>query len=63
VHIFYRAVGKVGEVTGVFLKHSPDAGPEAPDVVPVRLVCRLPGSARVRHRTPGTRRRLERLVY
>jgi len=29
-------------------KHSPDAGLEAPDVVPVRPVYRLPGSARVR---------------
>ena len=32
-------------------KHSPDAGPEAPDAVFVRPVCRLPGSARVRHQT------------
>jgi len=40
-----------------------DAGPEAPDAVLVRPVCRLPGSARVRHRTPGTGRRLERPVF
>jgi len=30
---------------------SPDVGPEAPDAVSVRPVCRLPSSARVRHRT------------
>jgi len=37
----------------VFLaeEHSPDAGPKAPDAVSVHSVCRLPGSARVRHRT------------
>jgi len=53
VHIFYCAGGKFGEVTGVFLaeRHLPDAGPEAPDAVPVRPVCRLPSSARDRHRT------------
>jgi len=44
-------------------KHSPDAGPEAPNVVSVRLVYRLPSSARVRHRTPGTGRRLERPMF
>ena len=61
MHSFYCAGGKIGEVAGVFLaeKHSPDAGPEAPDAVPVRPVCRLPGSGRVRQRTPGTGRRLE----
>ena len=32
-------------------KHSPDAGSEASDAVSERPVCRLPGSARVRHRT------------
>ena len=65
MHIFYCAGGKIGEVAGVFLaeKHSPDAGPEAPDAMPVRPMCRLPDSARVRHQTPGTRRRLERLVF
>ena len=42
---------------------APDAGPEAPDAVPVRPVCRLPGSARVRHRTPDTGRRLEHPVF
>ena len=47
MHIFYCAGGKIGEVVGV----SPDAGPQAPDAVPVRPVCRLSGSARVRHRT------------
>jgi len=53
VHIFYCAGGKIGEVAGVILakKHSPNGDLEAPDVVPVRPVCRLPGSARVRHRT------------
>jgi len=40
-------------------KHSPDAGSEAPDAVSERPVCRLAGSARVRHRTPGTGRKLE----
>ena len=37
---FYCTDGKFGEVTGVFLaeRHSPDAGPEAPDAVSVRLV-------------------------
>ena len=43
-------------------KHSPDAGSEAPDAVSERPVCRLPGSARVRHRTTGTGRKLERPV-
>ena len=45
--------GKFGEVTEVFFaeEHSPDAGLEAPDAVSERPVCRLPGSARVRHRT------------
>jgi len=53
VYIFYCAGGKFGVVAGVFLtkKHSPDAGSEAPDAVSERPVCRLPGSARVRHRT------------
>ena len=37
-------------------KHSPDAGSEAPDAVSERPVCRLPGPARVRHRTIGTER-------
>jgi len=40
-------------------KHSPDAGSEAPDAVSERPVCRLPDSARVRHRTPGTGRKME----
>ena len=64
MHIFYCAGGKIGEVAGVFLaeEHSPDAGSEAPDAVSERPVCRLPGSARVRHRTPGTGRKLERPV-
>ena len=65
VHIFYCAGGNFfGEVAGVFLaeEHSPDAGSEAPDAVPERPVCRLPGSARVRHRTPGTGRKLKRPV-
>jgi len=61
VHFFYCADGKVGEVAGVFL--APDTGPEAPEAVPVRPVCRLPGSARVRHRMPGTGRRLEHPVF
>ena len=43
-------------------EHTPDAGSEAPDAVPERPVCRLPGSDRVRHRTPGTGRKLERPV-
>jgi len=34
VHIFYYAGGKFGEVVA-------DAGPEAPDAVPVRPVCSL----------------------
>ena len=34
-------------------KHSPDAGPEAPDAVPVGPVCRQSDSVRVRHRTQG----------
>ena len=57
-------VGNFGEVTGVFLaeEHSPDAGSEAPDAVSERPVCRLPGSATVRHRTPGAGRKLERPV-
>jgi len=57
-------VGIFGEVAGVFLaeEHSPDAGSEEPDAVSERPVCRLPGSARVRHRTPGTGRKLERPV-
>jgi len=65
VHIFYCVDGKIGEVAGVFLakKHSPDAGPEAPDAVSVRLVCIQSGSARVRHRTPGTGRRHVRPVF
>ena len=65
MHIFfYCAGGKIGEVAGVFLveEHSPDAGSEAPDAVSECPVCRLPGSARVRHRTPGTGRKLERPV-
>ena len=65
MNIFYSAGGKFGEVVGVFFakKHSPDAGSEAPDAVPVRPVYMLPGSARVRHRTPGTGRRLKRPVF
>ena len=61
--IFYCAGGKIGEVAGVFLaeEHSPDAGSEAPDAVCERPVCRLPGPARLRHRTLGTGRWLERL--
>ena len=53
-----------GEVAGVFLaeEHSSDAGSEAPDAVPELPVCRLPSSARVRHRTLGTGRKLERPV-
>jgi len=64
VHIFYCPGGKIGELAGVFLakKHSPDAGPEAPDAMPVRPVSRQPGSVRVRHRTIGTGRSLERPV-
>ena len=64
VLIFYCAGGKIGEVAGEFLaeEHSPDAGSEAPDAVSERPVCRLPGPARVRHRTIGTRRWLERPV-
>ena len=64
MHIFYCAGGKIGEVAGVFLaeEYSPDAGSEAPDAVFERPVCRLPGSARVRHRTPGTGHKLERPV-
>ena len=64
VHIFYCTGGKYGEVAGVFLaeEHSPDAGSEAPDAVSERPVCRLPGPARVRHRTLGTGRWLERPV-
>jgi len=64
VHNFYCTGGKFGEVVGVFLaeKHSPDASPEAPDVALVRPVCRQPGSVRVRHRTLGTGRNLERPV-
>ena len=54
MHIFYCAGGKIGEVAGV----SPDAGPQAPDAVLVRPVCSLSGSARVRHRTPGTGRQV-----
>ena len=58
MHFFYCAGGKFREVAGVFLteKHSPDAGSEAPDAVSERPVCRLPGPARVRHRTIGTGR-------
>ena len=57
-------VGKFVEVAGVFLaeEHSPDAGSEAPDAVSLRPVCRLPDSVRVRHRTIGTGRWLERPV-
>ena len=64
VHIFYCAGGKIAEVAVVFLaeKHSPDAGSEAPDAVSVRPVCMLPDSVRVRHRTIGTGRSLERPV-
>ena len=64
MHIFYCAGGKIGEVVGVFLaeEHSPDAGSEAPDAVSERPVCRLPDSVRVRHRTIGTGRSLERPV-
>ena len=56
-----HAGGKVGEVTGVFLaeKHSPNAGLEAPDAVLVGPVCRQSDSVRVRHRTLGTRGKLE----
>jgi len=65
VNIFYSAGGKFGEAAGVFFaeKHSSDAGPEASDAVPVRPVYRLPGSARVRHQTLGTGRRLKRPVF
>jgi len=56
------SIALVGRLEKSREKHSPDAGPEAPDAVPVRPVCRLPGSARVRHQTPGTRHRLERPV-
>jgi len=65
VYFLLRRWKKFGEVAGIFLakKHSPDAGPKAPDVVPVRPVYRLPGSARVEHWTPGTGRRLERPVF
>ena len=64
MHIFYCAGGKVGEVAGVFLaeEHSLDVGSEAPDAVPVRPVSRQPDSVRVRHRTIGTGRSLERPV-
>ena len=64
MHTFYCAGGKIGEVAGVFLaeEHSPDAGSEAPDAVSERPVCRLPDSVRVRHRTIGTGRWLERPV-
>ena len=64
VHIFYCAGGKFGEDAGVFLaeEHSADAGSEAPDAVSERPVCRLPDSVRVRHRTIGTGRSLERPV-
>ena len=57
-------VGKFVEVAGVFLaeEHSPDAGSEAPDAVSERPVCSLPDSIRVRHRTIGTGRWLERPV-
>ena len=60
MHIFYCAGGNFGEVVGVFL--SPDASTEAPDAVHVRPVCRQPSSVRVRHRTLGTGRSLERPV-
>ena len=43
---FWRSRGSV-----FAKKHSPDAGLEAPDAEPVRPVYRLPGSARVKHRT------------
>ena len=64
MHIFYCAGGKFGEVAGVFLteEHSPDVDSEAPDAVPVRPVSRQPDSVRVRHRTIGTGRWLERPV-
>ena len=64
MHIFYCAGGKIGEVAGVFLaeEHSLDANSEAPDAVPVRPVSRQPDSVRVRHRTIGTGRSLERPV-
>ena len=64
MHIFYCAGGKFREVTGVFLveEHSPDADSVAPDAVPVRPVSRQPDSVRVRHRTMGTGRSLERPV-
>ena len=53
MNIFYSTGGKFAEVAGLFFaeKHSPDAGPEAPDAVPVRLLYTMPGTARVRHRT------------
>ena len=58
VHFFYCAGGKIGEVAG----HSPDAGLEAPDAVPVRPVSTQPGSVRVRHQTIRTGCSLERPV-
>ena len=55
-------VGNLEKSRECFLteKHSPDAGSEAPDAVSLRSVCRQPSSVRVRHRTVGIGRRLER---
>ena len=61
MHIFYCAGGKFGEVAGVFLAHRTLAV-EATDVESERPVQTVPGPARVRHRTIGTGRWLERPV-
>ena len=57
VHIFYCADGKFGEVAG-----DRTLATEAPDAKSERPVQTVPGPARVRHRTIGTGRRLERPV-
>jgi len=61
VHIFYCAGGNFGEVAGVFLAHRTLAF-GAPNAESERPVQTVPGPARVRHRTIGTGRGLERPV-
>ena len=61
MHIFYCADGKFGEVAGVFSleKHSADAGRGGTKRCAYASgVLSVPDSVRVRHRTLGTRRRL-----
>ena len=59
MHIFYCAGGKFGEVVGNTHR---TLATEAPDAVSERPVQTVPDPARVRHRTIGTGRWLERPV-